>query len=230
MNRKNLASLLWGSLFPLLFLACKAPEVKNHVEERGHEFPWSIEVLFTPGTAQDTTTLYAERFTPSGGETLSYTITTDDSDGTIRKPEPIRLAKNQWYKVNINFYNKAKVRLNAQYLTPEQASMHQFFFVCTRLKNTSQKYPSKIASQVIYKYMDVAPSGGERQPIGFEGVLRLKEELAYTDFNLRTQLVHVVPPATKKSKEGSYYPFDEPGEHLLGVTDIDLQIPIIVQE
>lgn len=222
--------MLWGSLLGLSLFACKAPEVKNHVEERGHEMPWSIALHFTPGTVQDTTAFYADGFTPSGQAALTYKVTTNAEEGGVAKSDPIHLKKAVWYHLNIHFYNKAGVLLNAQYLTLEQAPMHQFFFTCTRLKDAAQKFPSKVATQVIYKYMDKERIQGERQPIGFEGVLRLKDEVAYTDFNLRALLVHVTPPATKKSKEGTYYPFDAPGRHLLGVTDMDIQIPIIIQQ
>ncbi len=129
--------MLWGSLLGLSLFACKAPEVKNHVEERGHEMPWSIALHFTPGTVQDTTAFYADGFTPSGQAALTYKVTTNAEEGGVAKSDPIHLKKGVWYHLNIHFYNKAGVLLNAQYLTLEQAPMHQFFFTCTRLKDAA---------------------------------------------------------------------------------------------
>lgn len=230
MQRYHFIQILFAAVLLVSLFSCRAPEVKNQVEEKEHEMPWSVEILFTPGTVQDTTAVYADRFNASGKTPLSYKETKDSKKGSVIKSGAVELAKGEWYKVDINFYNKAGVKINAQYLTDEQASMHQFFFLSTRREDTSKPYPTPIATQVIYKYMDPKPSDGEKQPIGFEGALRLIDDVAYPDFYLRTQLVHVVPPATKKNKEGNYYPFDEPAKHLLGVTDIDLQIPITVKQ
>lgn len=230
MIKKLHTSLSSLALLLIILSACHAPEVINTVDERGHEMPWTIDITFTPTTVNDTTELYADGIAPTTEGEILYRSTTNEKTGEIEKSSPVHLKKGTWYRTKIIFLNKAGEELNKQFLTEEQAPMHQFFFISTRKAKENDTTPRKIPSQVIYKYADNYRLNGERQPIGFEGVVRLRDDIAYGDFNLRALLVHVTPPATKKHKNGYYYPFDAPGRHLLGVTDMDIQIPIIVEE
>lgn len=219
-------SLLGG----IILSSCKAPEPNNQIDDRGHEMPWRTEIVFTPGSITKEEGYFADGFTASN-KSFSYNITTNAENGELIFDAPVRLNKGTWYDVVINFYNKSGVLLNKQYLTDEQLVMHQFFFISYRKKNENDPYPTqRIKSQITYRYSDTKELNGVRHPIGFKGALRLIDAPEYDDFYLNLVLVHVTPPGRKTDKAGNFYPFDAPSNRLMGVTDINMQIPIIINK
>ena len=116
--------LTFALLLPILaglITACTPKEPVNNVEERGHELPWSQVITFTPCTASDTSALFANGIQPTGQPAVQFTVQTDEATGKLIKSEPVSLKRGTWYHMTIDLYNKQKVSINDQYLTPEQA-------------------------------------------------------------------------------------------------------------
>ena len=215
----------------VLAAACTPREPVNQVENRGHEMPWRQVITFTPCTVADTSRIFADGVVPDpGAAPIEYTVQPDKETGELVKSNPVTLQRGRWYRMQIALYNQQGALITQAYLTAEQAPLHQFFFNCTQLLNPTDRYPSPIESQVTYKYADALTLNGVRQPMGFDGVLQVLPTATQSEFNLRCRLVHVIPPAVKTDAQGNFYPFDAPGKHIIGVTDLDLQLPVRVQE
>ncbi|WPC14186.1 hypothetical protein LEQ03_06310 [Riemerella anatipestifer] len=86
-----------------------------------------------------------------------------------------------------------------------------------------------------YTYRDTVPwdkmirYGGElrdtKDPIGLKGYFSVKEK--YINFALNVVLVHVIK-GNKLDDNGNPYPFHNPSKRILGVQDLNLNIPVRV--
>ena len=227
MNKMRKLTALTLMLFAMV--SCLKPErPKNQVEEKGHEEPWTEVIAFTPCTFTPNEDIYADdvKIKPSS-QAMTYTITTGN-DGKLIKSGNVSLKKGEWYEMKINFQNKKGENINSQFLTAEQVTMHQFFFNSMVWDENKKSNVKTAKSQIDYKYADAKGVDGVRQPIGFAGVVSVNGDAEYNEFNIRIILCHVVPPATKKNDKGKYYPFNAPAARLLGVTDMDITIPVKV--
>ena len=195
----------------------------NQAKERGHEVPYSTDFIFTPCEVADTTALFVDKITNKGAS-FTWSFSNEKANHT-----PLALKRGQWYHLEIVLRNASGSDINAQYITPEQAALHQFFFISRELKDEAKKTYRTIPSAITYKYAETLQLEGKRNPIGLEGAFYVHPNATPDHFFLNVVLVHVLPPSTKINRTtNSFYPFDQPAR-TMGTRDLELYIPIDLQ-
>ncbi|MCI6154319.1 MAG: hypothetical protein PUI84_06735 [Bacteroidales bacterium] len=206
--------------------ACKkiTPEKPiNQAEERGHDMPYSTDFIFTPCQVEGTGGMFVDKIIDKG-ESFTWTFSNEKPNH-----EPIALKRGTWYHLQVVLKNFAGESINDQYVTPEQALLHQFFLISKVLKEDNKKVYRTIESNIVYKYAETLMLEGKRNPIGFDGAFQVLDSATPDQFFLNIILVHVLPPATKiNRKENTFYPFDKPSR-TMGTRDLELYIPVTLK-
>lgn len=226
----------------------KPEEPIDNASDRGHDMPNRAEVIFKPLLKADTTKSFAF------ADDIELVPNADSIIWSYDPNKPgfvlavLTLEKEKAYQMEINLYNLAGENINYQLITEQQAPMHQFFFETKRKeikknvdpktgKETLREVVHVIPSFGIFKYADHISirTEGKRNPVGLKGVLYVKDDAQVDDktFFVLT-MAHVIRPNTKinrnsKNKEYPFYPFDKPKVTLMGVSDIQMSIPLKIK-
>lgn len=225
MKTNFIKKLLIMGLVGLTVLSCtkNAEDPDNQAEEKGHGEASTIIFTFKEGVLNDASTaVFAKDFTPSEEKKVTYTVSYDEKGEFIPNDNVVELNPDVWYELSIDLRNRAGESINDEHLTPEQQLMHQFFF------RTYLEHNERVQGKVEYRYGDIVNGKLTETPVGFKGYIKFSKELS--NFELRTTLVHVTPPASKLDKNGKPYSFENPATYLLGVVDIDTRTPIKIKK
>ncbi|MGI9526959.1 MAG: hypothetical protein ACR2MS_07610 [Weeksellaceae bacterium] len=162
----------------------------------------------------------------------------DDKGNLVLPEEPIRFIKDEYYALEIEYYDADGELINSEFATKENAPTHQHFFLTKDANVMDTDNPFTNAKNILdYTYRDtdpidkmIDPEKGvilrpDNDPLGFKGYFKVNE--AYTSFDLNVILVHIVN-GNKLDSKGNAYPFDEPNKAFLGSQDTNLRIPVRV--
>lgn len=217
----------------------KPEEPIDNASDRGHDMPNRAEVIFKPLLKADTTKSFAF------ADDIELVPNADSIIWSYDPNKPgfvlafLTLEKEKAYQMEINLYNLAGENINYQLISEAQAPAHQFFFETKRkeIKKNGKAVFHVIPSFGIFKYADHfgLRTEGKRNPVGLKGVLYVKDDAQVDDktFFVLT-MAHVIRPNTKinrnsKNKEYPFYPFDKPKVTLMGVSDIQMSIPLKIK-
>lgn len=142
------------------------------------------------------------------------------------------------YNITVRFFAKDGDEITKEFGTPEEARIHQLFFIPENTQATKFGDPKKTYTSdyrfIGYYYMDTtpwnAPEGkftGISNPIGLNGAIEFYEP--NTSFDLRIRLMHA--KNSKYISEGKTSPFYKPTAQQLSREDwedLDLRIPVVV--
>lgn len=248
MKTNNLLKTLMFAIMALIFVgitSCNDDDpVKptNETEDKGHEDWAKVTFTFRLGHLHGSNfhgnpiNKDAKYFRNLQEVTFEY-----DSKGNLQTPtDPVRLIKDEYYALEITYYNKKGERMNSTFTTPEMAPIHQHFFLTKDAKDLNSDKPFENAGNIIteYTYRDTDPENkmytkydetvklrGKKDPIGLKGYFKVSEK--YAKFNLNVILVHI-GKGTKLDKNGNPYPYNEPNLIFLSSQDLNVKIPIRV--
>lgn len=181
-------------------------------------------------------------------QTANGITRTIDKGNTLKKDDQVieivaAAAVGGRYSMEIVYYNTAGERINNQYLTPEQLSIHQHFFTVDRYTNFKTKEvftaPSAEYFTQLYSYVyrDTTPEdrmlGGtgveliKNNPVGLKGYFWFTPEAKNTRFNMAVKLAHF---KSSKFDKGQMEPANNPSRRarLQSVTDFLQEIPFVV--
>ncbi|KGI59860.1 hypothetical protein [Prevotella sp. S7 MS 2] len=146
------------------------------------------------------------------------------------------------YLLFIKYYNTAGKLINQEFMTEDQARIHQHFFTPVNVKSFVDGKPetdnADKSELVDYLYTDTTPWDGTKHegtakitgkenPVGFKGVIRfLKND---KEFDLRIRLYHGYKGKTDP-KTNKFCPFNKPSGSLIqaGTWDVNVDVPFIV--
>lgn len=146
------------------------------------------------------------------------------------------------YLLFIKYYNTAGKIINHEFMTEDQARIHQHFFTPVNVKSFVDGKPetdNADKSELIdYLYTDTTPWDGTKKdktaeitgkqnPVGFKGVIRfLKND---KEFDLKIRLYHGFKGKTDP-KTNQFCPFNKPSSSLIqsGEWDVNIDVPFVV--
>lgn len=164
-----------------------------------------------------------------------FTFAVDDK-GNVRAESntPIRMVKDNYYALEITYFNKKGEIINGEFTTKEMAPIHQHFFVAKNVKDINTGAAVANTDNLDYTYRDTDPWNAvysstknnlrdPRDPIGLKGYFFVKG--GYQAFDMNVIMIHVTK-GTKLDDTGNPYPFNKPGTRLLATQDLNLNIPV----
>lgn len=211
----------------------------DETTDKGHEEWAKVTFKFTKGHLHGAN-FHADPINPKTKyfttvQEISYEIN-EKGDVVPSTQDPIRFIQGREYGLEITYYNKKGEIVNQEFVSEKMAPMHQHFFM---VKNVKSLEGNPLNLQTLdllsYTYRDTSSwdkmirNGGElrdaKDPIGLKGYFHIKEK--YTNFDLNVILVHIIN-GNKLDDEGNPYPFHNPSKRILGVQDLNLNIPVRV--
>lgn len=228
--------------FIAIFSACTSdnivnpePEVPvNPIDDRGHEMPAKVEAIFTKVTKNGDTYVKTSEI-----QKITYTLS---AEGVTTDIPEIECEHENYYHLELVYYNASGTRMNHEFVTQEMAPIHQHFFLVDGKGNAQAE------DSFTYEYQDTDPETGHLgdvgvslrkrawdknnatalDPIGLKGVFYIKAE---ESFGLRVQLGHFLGAergATKLKADGSVRKFNEPASSMS--MDLNIVVPIKIEE
>lgn len=245
MKKNNLFRTALFAFFALImvgFVSCSDDDIPvkpvNPQNEKGHD-EWT-KVTFTFHVGH----LHGKTFhgNPVNDKVKyykaeqEYSIEQNEKGELIHSTEPIRFVNGDDYALEIKYYNKDGELMNSEFATPENAPIHQHFFLTKDAKHLKSDKPFEKANNILsYTYRDTDPvdknfrENGvklrENDPLGFKGYFHVNEN--QVKFDLNVILVHIAK-GNKFKADGSPYDFNAPYKGFLGTQDLNVRIPIRV--
>lgn len=235
----------------LFVYACSPDTPENNVEDKGHEEAYKTVFSFTPGLLADTIVTVEESelvnvigkgFTPEVNAQPVEVIFNTLSDGSVATADSAHLEANRWYKLEVQFWNRAGEDIVPQFVdTQEQQDAHLFFFKSFQWEPDANSVQDMYKNLLVgdknplrYLYGDTDASGNIIfPPIGFVGYVYIDKEVADREladgrFFLNVKLYHLQGVRDKLVGRNKLRPFDD-DRGIFGQTDLDRRFPIIIK-